>query len=91
MEALLLPLAFLAVLWLLLIRPQQKRQKEHRQAITSLSVGDNVVTIGGLHGRVRALTDETMDLDVYEDVVLRFQRTSLARVVEDEAEAEDDE
>ena len=88
---LLLPLAFLVVLYMLLIRPQQKRQKEHRQQIAELSVGDDVVTIGGLHGRVRSLTEETMDLDVFDDVVLRFQRSSLARIVPPGTDDEPDE
>lgn len=86
---LLLPLAFIAVLYLVLIRPQQKRQKQHKTMVEELSVGADVVTIGGLHGHVVALTDETMDLEVTDDVVLRFQRSSLAKVVGDEVPAED--
>jgi preprotein translocase subunit YajC len=81
---LILPLIFLVALYLLLIRPQQKRQKQHQQLIGSLAVGDDVVTVGGLHGRVVALTDDTMDLEVTDDIVMRFQRSSLARVVRDE-------
>jgi preprotein translocase subunit YajC len=79
-----LPVLFIAVLYMLLIRPQQKRAKEHRQLVSNLNVGSDVVTIGGLHGRVVDLTDETMDLEVTDDIVLRFQRSSLARVVRDE-------
>lgn len=93
---LLLPLAFLAVLWVLLIRPQQKQRKEQEAARKSLSVGDDIVTIGGMHGRVVDLPgDETMDLlvcpgdDESQDVVLRYERAALGRVVhragEDEA------
>lgn len=83
---LLLPILFLVVLYMLLIRPQQKRQKEHRNLVASLSVGDDVVTVGGLHGRVVDLDDETMDLQVTgdDDVVVRFQRSALARVVRGE-------
>ncbi|MTV25503.1 preprotein translocase subunit YajC [Nitriliruptoraceae bacterium ZYF776] len=84
LTGLLLPLGFLAVLYLLLIRPQQKRQKEHQSQVSNLAVGDDIVTIGGLHGHIVALTDDTMDLEVTDDVVLRFQRSSLARVVRDE-------
>ena len=85
---LLIPLLFLVVLWFLLIRPQQKRQKEHAQLVRELQVGDNVVTISGLHGHVVALTDETVDLEVTDDIVLRFQRSSVGRVLkDDEAEA----
>jgi preprotein translocase subunit YajC len=81
---LILPLIFLVALYLLLIRPQQKRQKQHQQLIGSLGVGDDVVTVGGLHGRVVALTDDTMDLEVTDDIVMRFQRSSLARVVRED-------
>jgi preprotein translocase subunit YajC len=85
---LLLPLLFLFVLYLLLIRPQQKRQREQQRMVAELQVGDDVVTIGGLHGRVKTLTDDTMDLVVdAEGTILRFQRSSLGRVVRDEPEA----
>ena len=84
---LLLPIGFLVVLYLLLIRPQQKRRKEQERMVRALSVGDDVVTIGGLHGRVVALTDSTMDLavDADEDVLVRYERSSLARIVGDDA------
>lgn len=98
---LLLPLAFLVVLWVLLIRPQQKQRKEQEAARRSLAVGDDIVTIGGLHGRVVDLpTDATMDLLVCpgeeesQDVILRFERAALGRMVhradEDAADDADD-
>ncbi|MGH3441469.1 MAG: preprotein translocase subunit YajC [Nitriliruptorales bacterium] len=79
---------FIAVMYLLLIRPQQKRQKDHRQMLESLRVGDDVVTIGGMHGRVDTLTDSYVDLEVTEDIVLRFQRSSIAKNVAEETAAE---
>ncbi len=85
-----LPVLFIGVLYLLLIRPQQKRAKEHRQLVSNLDVGSDIVTIGGLHGRVVDLTDDTMDLEVTDDIVLRFQRSSLARVVQDDDVVEDE-
>jgi preprotein translocase subunit YajC len=54
--------------------------------VRSLQVGDAVVTISGLHGEVIALTDDTVDLEVTDDVVLRFQRGSIGQVVRDEPE-----
>jgi preprotein translocase subunit YajC len=83
---LLLPIAFLAVLYLLLIRPQQKRRKQQEHMVRTMKVGDDIVTIGGLHGRVVALTDESMDIavDADEDVILRYERASLARIVPDD-------
>ena len=85
-----LPVLFIAVLYMLLIRPQQKRAKEHRRLVSTLEVGSDVITIGGLHGRVVDLTDDTMDLEVTDDIIMRFQRSSLASVVQDEDELVDD-
>jgi len=95
---LLLPLVFLALLYVLLIRPQSKRRKELTKLIASLSVGDLVATLGGIHGEVVALEDGTVDLAVTEDaqgrpdVVIRFDRAAIARVIErsdDDGPAED--
>ena len=85
---LILPLAFLALLYLLLIRPQSKRRKELQKLIGALKVGDLVATLGGLHGEVVMLDDATVDLAVTEDaqgrpdVILRFDRAAIARVIE---------
>jgi preprotein translocase subunit YajC len=89
-SALLLPLLLLAVFYVLLIRPQQKRRKEQQQMVSTLAVGDDVVTIGGLHGRVIGLEDTTMDLavDADETTVMRFERSSLGRIVRDEPQTE---
>lgn len=72
---------FIALMYFMLIRPQQKRQKETRQMLASLTRGDDVITIGGLHGRVHALADEYVDLEVTDDLILRFQRSAIARRV----------
>lgn len=92
--SLLLPVVFLVVLYLLLIRPQQKRAREHRELVSGISIGDAVVTIGGIHGEVVELGESTMDLKLTEaagdDVVVRFQRSALARVVRDTHDALDE-
>ncbi len=78
-------LAFFGVMYLLLIRPQQKKQKQHAEMVRSVAAGTDVVTIGGLHGRVVAVDDETIDLAVDADgTLLRFQRSAIARIVTDE-------
>ena len=95
---LLLPIVLFAAVYLLLIRPQSKRRKELTKLIASLSVGDLVATLGGIHGEVVALEDGTVDLAVTEDaqgrpdVVIRFDRAAIARVIErsdDDGPAED--
>ena len=79
---------FVALLYLLLIRPQSKRRKDLQRLIAALKVGDLVATLGGIHGEVVALDDATVDLAVTEDaqgrpdVVLRFDRAAIARVIE---------
>lgn len=79
METLIIFALFIGVMWLLLIRPQQKRQKQHREMIDSLSVGDDVVTVGGMHGRIDAVAEGHVDLEVTDEIVLRFQKQSIAR------------
>lgn len=81
---LLIPVFFLGLLWFLLIRPQSKRRKEHIELVNAVRVGNNVVTIGGLHGRVVAVSETTVDLtiDAEDDVVMRFDRSSIARILD---------
>ena len=85
---LVLPLVFLALLYVLLIRPQSKRRKELSRLIASLGIGDLVATLGGVHGEVVDLGDGTVDLAVTEnaqgrpDVVIRFDRAAVARIIE---------
>lgn len=81
MESLPLLVGFLAIMYFVMIRPQQKRQKQHKQMLDALGSGDDVVTIGGMHGRVAEVADDFVDLDVTDDVVLRFQKSAIARVV----------
>ena len=93
---LLLPLVFLAVLYLLLIRPQSKRRKELLRIASSLGIGDFVVTSAGIHGEIDAIDDDTVDLAVtYDasgrsDVVLRFDRGAIVKVVERASRPDDD-
>ena len=92
---LILPLFFLALLYVLLIRPQAKRRKELSRLVASLAVGDLVATVGGIHGEIVELEDTTVDLAVTvddagrPDVIIRFDRLGIVRVIE-KAEAAGD-
>ncbi len=57
-------LAIFLIFWLLLIRPQQRRQREQEQMLKSIEKGDDIVTSGGLHGRVVGVTDDTLTLEI---------------------------
>lgn len=86
METLIIFALFIGVMWLLLIRPQRKKQKEHTEMLENLSRGDDVITIGGMHGRVDAITEKFIDLEVTDDLILRFQRQAISQKVDHAAE-----
>jgi preprotein translocase subunit YajC len=90
---LLLTLALMGgVFYFLLIRPQQRRMRAQRELMGSLSVGDEVVTIGGMYGSIRELDDEEVVLEVADGIEIRFLRSAIARKVSfDEQEPYEDE
>lgn len=80
-----------AIFYMVLIRPQRRRQQAQRQLIESLDVGDEVVTLGGMYGTIRALDDESVTLEVAPGVDIRFARGAIARkLVYDEPDYEDE-
>ena len=77
-----LPLiAMFAVLYFIMIRPQMKKQKEHRAMIEALSAGDEVVTAGGLLGKVVRVKEGNVELQVAEGVVVQMQKTAVVQVL----------
>ena len=71
---------FVVIFYFLLIRPQQKKQKEHQAMLGKLAVGDEVVTAGGILGRIVEVGDQFLTLEIADNVrikVQRFQVTSL--------------
>ncbi|XBP96288.1 preprotein translocase subunit YajC [Micromonospora sp. CCTCC AA 2012012] len=69
------------VMYFMMIRPQQKRRREAEQMQSTLSPGDEVVTIGGLYGTVTGVDDDTVLLEVAPGVQTRYARPAIARVV----------
>jgi preprotein translocase subunit YajC len=79
---LLLPmLVIFAAFYFLLIRPQQKRQKAHTQLVSSLAVGDEVLTAGGILGKVTAVSDHYATLHIADDVEIKIQKSTVSAVV----------
>src|SRR3954468_523323 len=81
--SLLIPLVLLAIMYLLLIRPQQQRVKRQRMLVSSLNVGDRVVTIGGVIGEIVSLGDETIDVEIADGVVVPFLRPAINRKLDE--------
>jgi len=67
--------------YFLLIRPQQKRQKAHTALISALSTGDEVVTAGGILGKVTAVSEHYATLQIADDVEVKVQKSTVSAVV----------
>ncbi len=67
----------IAIFYFFMIRPQQKKQKEIRKFRDSITVGDNVVTAGGIYGRVRRIDENRFSLEIARDVVITVDKGSV--------------
>ncbi len=74
-------LGMFVVLYFIMIRPQMKKQKEHRAMIDALAKGDEVVTAGGLLGKVTSLSDTNVGLQVANGVEVQMQRSAVVQVL----------
>jgi len=79
----------IVVFYFLVIRPQNKKQKDAKKMLQSITKGDRVVTIGGLHGSVEAVKDDTVVLKVDDNVKLKFSKSAVATVLERKGESGD--
>ncbi|HEX6723125.1 MAG TPA: preprotein translocase subunit YajC [Burkholderiaceae bacterium] len=78
----LLPLVLMfVVLYFIMIRPQMKRQKEHKTMVEALAKGDEVVTAGGVLGRVSKLGETYLHVEVANGIELQVQRSSIVQVL----------
>ena len=87
-----LPIIILfAIFYFLLIRPQQKKAKEHREMIANLKKGNRIVTSGGIYGTIQSLDDTTISLEIAEKVKIKVSRGNVAGVItEGQAAKKDD-
>lgn len=82
-----LPLAIIfAIFYFLLIRPQQKKQKEHRELLTNLKVGDRVISNSGIYGSIVKLSEKSITLQIADGVKVKMARSAIADVVKTEEE-----
>jgi preprotein translocase subunit YajC len=77
-----LPLiAIFVIFYFLIIRPQNKKQKEHREMVTALSAGDEIVTAGGVLGKVTEVGEQFLDVEIAANVTVKIQRHTVATVL----------
>jgi len=70
------------IFYFLLIRPQQKKQKELKQMLENLTHGDTVVTSGGIHGKIVAITDNVITLEIADKVRIKVARSAIGAIVQ---------
>jgi preprotein translocase subunit YajC len=78
---LLFPIGLIVILYFLMIRPQIKRQKEHKKLVESLGRGDEIVTMGGVAGRITELGDNFAQVEVADNVVIKVRRSAVEAVL----------
>jgi preprotein translocase subunit YajC len=78
----LLPLVLFAVVfYFLLIRPQAKRQKEHRKMVEALAKGDEIITVGGLAGRISDIGENFVQIEIADGVQVKVRRAAVESVL----------
>ena len=83
-------IVMMGVFYFILIRPQQRKVKEHQALVAALEVGDDVVTSGGIYGQVTAIDGEVLKLEVADGVELLLAREAIAEMVEYSSPDDDD-
>jgi preprotein translocase subunit YajC len=69
------------IFWILVLRPQNRRVKEHQARIAAVKKGDEVVTAGGIRGRVTKVSDEEAEVEIAQNVKVRVIKTTLTQVL----------
>lgn len=80
-EMIVMIVMFFAIMYFMIIRPQQKRAKDHQKLITSLSKGDEVVTSGGMLGKILKVGENSVQVEISEGVAIKLQKSSISSVL----------
>jgi preprotein translocase subunit YajC len=81
MAPMIMMVVFVVIFYFLLIRPQQKKQKEHQAMLSKITAGDEVVTAGGILGRVVETGDQFLTLEIADNVRIKVQRFQVSSLV----------
>ena len=72
---------FMILNYFLMIRPENKRRKTHQEMLASIEVGEEIVTAGGILGKVSKISDQYLELSISEDTKIKVQKTSISAVL----------
>lgn len=73
--------AIIAIFYFMIIRPQGKRQKERQKMLEAMKKGDKVVTSGGIHGKIIAMEDKTVLLEISDNVKVKVEKSAVSAVL----------
>ncbi|MGY0399699.1 MAG: preprotein translocase subunit YajC [Ostreibacterium sp.] len=80
-SSIIMMVAIFAIFYFLMIRPQQKKQKELKATINALQKGDEILTAGGILGRIQSLDEQYIDVEIANSTVVKMQRNSVVNVL----------
>ena len=89
MEFLIVMAGLFAVMWLVLIRPQRRRQVQQAEMLANLEVGDEILTAGGLYGEIQSVEEDEVRLEIAPGTSVRVAKRAVAAVLSDEEEDEE--
>ncbi len=81
LASLILPIGLVVLFYFFLIRPQSKRQKEHKQLVSDLQKGEEVVTSGGILGKITKVNDDFITLEIAKEVSLKVQKSAVQTIM----------
>ena len=70
-----------AIFYFMIITPQQKREKDRRNMLSNLKEGDEVITVGGIYGKVLNIKDDVVTLDVGDKIKIKVSRSAIGNVI----------
>jgi len=79
--SLILPIGLVVLFYFFLIRPQSKRQKEHKQMVNDLQKGEEVITSGGILGKITKVNEDFITLEIAKDVSLNIQKSAVQTIM----------
>tara|TARA_B100000700_G_scaffold88277_1_gene99425 strand:- start:333 stop:656 length:324 start_codon:yes stop_codon:yes gene_type:complete len=77
----LLPIFILILMYFILIRPQSKKMKEHKQMLNQIKIGDEISTAGGILGKIIKVGDSFVEVQISEGVLIKLQKSSVSKIL----------
>ena len=81
LASLILPIGLVVLFYFFLIRPQSKRQKEHKKMVSDLQKGEEVLTSGGILGKITSINDDFVTLEIAKEVSLKIQKSAIQTIM----------